>query len=166
MKEAKKIKIIGENYRGSYNHTRVASRAIIIENNQLLTSYETKTDQYMIPGGGKEDNETDQDCCIREVSEETGKMIECSECILEIDEYYENDLYISKYYIGKIIGETAQKLTKREIMVGMEPKWIEVEEILKIFGKHDTYKENNEMRRGLYLREYTALEYIKKRELL
>lgn len=44
----------------------------------------------MIPGGGLEKDETDRDCCIREIAEETGVVVETSDCLLEIDEYYEN----------------------------------------------------------------------------
>lgn len=53
----------------------------------ILMSYETKNDQWMIPGGGLEKNESDYECCVREIAEETGVLVETSECLLEIDEY-------------------------------------------------------------------------------
>ena len=131
--------------------------------NELLLSYETKTDQWMIPGGGLEDGEEEGECCVREVAEETGILIKPSACVLEIDEYYEDWKYISRYFLGEAVGTTERKLTPREARVGMEPRWISVEEILRIFSEHDSYAATDEMRRGIYLREYTSLcELLKK----
>ena len=111
----------------------------------------------MIPGGGLEEGESEIECCIREVAEETGVLISTSECLLEIDEYYEDCKYISKYYIGEAIGSSERRLTERERQVGMEPRWLSVNEIKSIFAAHSEYTDTDEMRRGLYLREYTAL---------
>ena len=53
-----KIKeIIGDNYFGNWANTRTACRAIIIREGEILLSYETKTDQWMLPGGGLEPGE-------------------------------------------------------------------------------------------------------------
>lgn len=47
-----KIKeIIGDDYFGNWANTRTACRAIIIREGEILLSYETKTDQWMLPGG-------------------------------------------------------------------------------------------------------------------
>ena len=156
----KLIEIFGENYWGYYQNTRTACRSIVINDGEILLSYETKTDQWIIPGGGSEENESDKDCVIRETSEETGHLIEASDCVLEIDEYYENEKYISKYFLCKAVGKTNVSLTQREIEVGMEPRWISIEEALAIFSRHRDYADKDEMRRGLYLREYLALKRI------
>lgn len=84
------IDIVGDNYSGKWDKTRAACRGIIVRGNEMLLSYETLTDQWMIPGGGLEDRENESECCIREVAEETGILIRTSECLLEIDEYYED----------------------------------------------------------------------------
>ncbi len=153
----KRVEIVGANYFGKWDKTRTACRCIVINKDKMLLSYETLTDQWMIPGGGIEDEESEADCCVREVAEETGYLIKTSECLLEIDEYYENYKFISKYFIGEVLGTTKRNLTKREIAVGMEPRWISIKDIKHIFSLHDSYKDTNEMRRGMYLREYTAL---------
>ena len=153
----KTIDIVGDNYFGKWNKTRTACRGIIIENSKILLSYETVTDQWMIPGGGLEENESDRECCIREVAEETGMLVDVSECMLEIDEYYEDWKWINKYFICKVTGTTETKLTRREQKVGMEARWLPVDEIKDIFSKHNSYAETDEMRRGMYLREYTSL---------
>lgn len=77
--------------------------------NKILLSYETLTNQWMIPGGGLEPNESENDCCIREVAEETGKIIHPSECLLEIDEYYEEWKWVNRYFIGEVVGDTEKK---------------------------------------------------------
>ena len=151
------IDIVGDNYLGKWNKTRTACRGIVIENSEILLSYESVTGQWMIPGGGLEENESEADCCIREVAEETGILVNASECLLEIDEYYENWKLISKYFICKVKGTTNTKLTERERNVGMEARWLSVDNAKNIFSKHASYTETDEMRRGLYLREYMAL---------
>ena len=83
------IEIVGDNYFGKWTKTRTACRALILQGSKLLLSYETKTDQWMLPGGGLEEDETEEQCVIREVAEETGSVIRSSGCVLEIDEYYE-----------------------------------------------------------------------------
>ena len=42
----------------------------------------------------------------------------------------------------------------------MKPRWKLVDEILSIITKHQMYADSDEMRRGMYLREYTALKTI------
>lgn len=153
----KTIDIVGKNYLGKWEKNRIACRCIMIRENEILMSYETVTDQWMIPGGGMEDGESERDCCIREVAEETGVLTEVSDCLLQINEYYEDWKWVNKYFIGKIIGTTERKLTDTEKRVGMEPRWIPIEEIKSIFAEHNRYSDTDEMRRGMYLREYTAL---------
>ena len=157
----KVIEIVGDNYFGKWDKTRTACRGIIIDGNKILLSYETVTDQWMIPGGGLENGETERACCIREIAEETGCMVETSECMLEIDEYYEEWKFISLYYLCKPIGEVQKNLTDREKSVGMELRWIPINKAIEAFSKHNDYATTDEMRRGLYLREYTALSQTK-----
>ena len=154
--------IIGETYWGRWEKTRTACRGIIIQDGRILLSYESKTDQWMLPGGGLEDGEDEQACCIREVAEEAGILIQPSECQLEIDEYYEGWKWVNRYFFGTVTGETEIRLTDREKEVGMEPRWLPVTEIIEIFSGHAAYADTDEMRRGMYLREYTALqEYLR-----
>lgn len=153
----KTIKIVGKNYCGQYTKERVACRGIVLKDNNMLLSYETLTDQWMIPGGGIDEGETYEECCIREIAEETGVLVNPLKCYLEIFEYYENYKYIDKYFICEAVGTTERKLTKREKEVGMEPRWIPFSEIKNIFSKHNDYASTNEMKRGMYFREYNAL---------
>ena len=45
------IDIVGDNYSGKWDKTRAACRGIIVRGNEMLLSYETLTDQWMIPVG-------------------------------------------------------------------------------------------------------------------
>ena len=156
----KKLDIIGENYFGNWTSTRTGCRAVIIKDEKILMSYESKTDQWMLPGGGLEENETDEECVIREVAEECGVLIRPSSCVLEIDEYYEDCKWLNLYFFGEVTDETERHLTDREIEVGMEPRWMPVGEIFQIFSRHQVYDGTDEMRRGMYLREYMALSEL------
>lgn len=155
-----RIEIIGDNYLGHWRETRTACRGIVLRGGELLLSYETRTGQYMIPGGGLDDGETPRACCRREVEEETGLIVDPGECALEIDEYYEDWKYISLYFLCTTVGDGERHLTAREAEVGMEPRWIPVGRALAEFSTHAAYADTDEMRRGLYLREYTALRAL------
>ena len=94
------MKIVGSNYLGEYYSTRKSCRAIVIEKDNILLSYETKTDTWMIPGGGQEKGETEKECVIRELAEETGYLVEPIRCALTINEYYGNERFLLKYYLS------------------------------------------------------------------
>ena len=155
--EKKNLTIVGENFVGKVDHVRTACRAVILDQDRILTSYETKTNLLMLPGGGIEAGESEAECCKREVEEETGLLIDPGECALTIDEYYGNEHFVSLYFSAKIVGEGKKQLTPREIDVGMEPRWMNLDEMISIFHKRDIEGEECQ---GLYLREYHALAKI------
>lgn len=153
----KVIDIYGENYCEQPIKVREACRGIVIKNEKILLTYEVNTDQWFIPGGGLEEKESMQECCVRELAEETGCVIKVNQQYLTINEYYGEWLFISHYYLCDYIGETKRNLTEREIEVGLEPRWISLREAVDIFSKYQDYAGENEMKRGAYLREYKAL---------
>ena len=59
-----------------------------------------------------------------------------------------------------VTGKTEPHLTDGEKEVGMEPRWIALDEMIAIFSNHAAYAETDEMRRGMYLREFTALKEL------
>ena len=158
--EVKRIEIFGDNYFGHWGRERIACRGIVIQDDRILLSYETKTDTWMLPGGGLENGEDASDCCVREVSEETGFVIEPLSCALQIDEYYENCRYATKYFLASIKDRCETRLTDREKEAGMEPRWLSIDEAIDIFSTHTSFADNDEMKRGLYQREYTALREL------
>lgn len=153
----KTINIYGENRFKEYTKTREACRGIVLKEDSILLTYEVNTDQWFIPGGGLEDGESIQECCMRELAEETGCVVDVRERFLTINEYYEEWYFVSHYFICDFVGETERMLTEREIKVGLEPRWISLNEAINIFSKHQDYADEDEMKRGAYLREYKAL---------
>lgn len=156
-----RINIYGDNRFPEHTKVREASRGIVIRNGMILLTYEVNTDQWFIPGGGLKGEETTLQCCIRELAEETGYVVNPQRHFATINEYYEEWLYISHYFICEITGETQRLLTEREAEVGLEPRWVPLQEAIAIFSKHQEYA-HDEMKRGAYLREYKALlAYLK-----
>ncbi len=153
----KTIEIIGENHFDICTEHRTACRGIVVRDNLVLLSYEENRDQYGIPGGGMEENESLQECCRREIAEETGVVADIKERFLTIKEYYEQWCYETHFFACEPMGETPRRLTERECQAGLIPKWIPLEEVVSIFSKHQEYAETDEEKRGIYLREYLAL---------
>lgn len=157
----KSLVIIGEDRPEGWAHTRLACRAIVMRAGLLLLSYAARSGMWMIPGGGREGEESERDCCIREVAEETGFLIEPGDCVLETLEYYPDRKYTCHYYPASVVGETERKPTELERRIGMGPRWVTPEEALAAFARYaDFTAEKDLMMRGLYLREYTALNEI------
>ena len=156
----RKIEIVGQNFSGEVKGCRRACRAVILKDDQILMTCLTKTGVWMLPGGGQYQDEDEKECVIRETVEETGCIIRPSDCVLEIDEYYEEWKYVSRYFLGEIAGQTQTLLTVQEKELGLCSGWIAVDEIMDIFLTYPEYENDDEMRRGLYLREYTALRHI------
>ncbi len=154
------IEIVGKNYFGHWTHERTACRGVIIEDGRVLLSYAARDDLWMIPGGGLEAGEDEGSCCVRELAEETGRVVLPSACALELDEYYEDCKYVSRYFFGAVVGRCQSKLTEAEQRMGLEPRWLPVGEALQIFSRHDDYAATDEERRGIYQREYTALSAL------
>lgn len=156
----KTIEIVGKNYLGRWTRERIACRCVVIEDGRVLLSYAARDDLWMIPGGGLEAGEDEGTCCVREMAEETGRVVLPSACALELDEYYEDCKYVSRYFFGAVVGRCQIKLTEAERQSGLEPRWLPVGEALDIFSRHADYTDTDEERRGIYQREYTALSEL------
>jgi len=156
----KTINILGQDRFEQHTKTREACRGIIICEDKILLTYEVNTDQWFTPGGGLENNESHEECCIRELAEETGYVVKPVKHFVTVNEYYEEWFFASYYYTCELIGKTKRKLTKAEIKNGLEPRWIPLKDAIDIFSKHQDYADENEMKRGSYLREYNALLYF------
>lgn len=151
------ITIFGDNRLAEYTKVREACRGIIVRDGMILLTYEVNSDQWFIPGGGMEKGESTQQCCIRELAEETGIAVQPKSHFLTINEYYEQWRFVSHYFTCEITGEAQQMLTEREMEMGLEPRWIPLTEAVEIFSHHQDHA-HNEMKRGAYLREYEALK--------
>lgn len=158
----KTIEIFGENRWPGYTKIREGCRGIIIQDGKILLSYEKNEDQYLIPGGGIEKGENLEECCIRELREETGTIVDPHTHYLTLEEYYNDYYFKSHYFICDYIGDCETALTEEEKARGLEPRWVDLNEALKIFGDYEKYKDINELRSGAYYREHLALCEFKK----
>ena len=159
MKPMQIIELEGDWNADTAKRTRISCRGLVMKEDKLLLSYETKTGLWMIPGGGLEEGETDVDCCVREVGEETGVLVRPTACVLELRESFWEFRSASRYFTAEVIGTSEAKRTEREEKAGMEPRWITLEEALEAFSGECTgcpYPER--LWRGLYKREYAALK--------
>lgn len=133
---------------------RISSRGLIVENGKVLLSHELNTGVYMSPGGGLETGETLEECCVRELAEETGYKVKPLNPFVTVNEYCFETMYVSNYFLCEKIGESKQALTEIEVEHGITPEWVELEKAIEIFG---TYASKREDIASLYLREYTVI---------
>ena len=157
----KEIEILGANRFETFTKTRAGSRAVIVRDGKILLSHETVSGWWLVPGGGVEGEETPEECCVREVEEETGVIVRPLRQFLTLYEYYEEYRYISYYFVCEAAGSGQMRLTDAEKRRGLEPEWLPLEDAVRIFSRHQEYADVSEEQRGSYLREYTALkEYL------
>lgn len=157
MNDAETLFQYGREYSEIPEKIRVSSRAIITDGNKILLSHELNTGVYLIPGGGLESGETLEECCKREIREETGYEISVGKQLYIFKEYFRNMLYVSNYFLCEITGKGEQSLTESEINHGVIPEWAEINKALEIFGSYGDYAETDEEIEGQYKREYTVI---------
>ena len=156
-----------ETYSDPPERVRIAGRGIVVRDGRILLSHELNTGVYMTPGGGLEKDETLEECCIRELREETGYNVKPICQFLTINEYSFETKYVSNYFICEATGEGKQTLTEIEVEHGIVPEWVEIKDALAIFG---TFGEKTPDVRSLYIRELTTinkyLEFAAKERLV
>ena len=81
---------------------RKRTRAIIYFGDKIATMYREKNDRifYTFPGGGMEENESEEECVVREVMEEFGMTIKPLKKVYT----YENQISIEHFYICEWIS--------------------------------------------------------------
>lgn len=154
MNEFETINQYAETYSNPPERVRIAGRGIVVRDGKILLSHELNTGVYMSPGGGLEEGESLEECCARELMEETGYEVKPLFQFLRINEFSFETEYVSNYFICEVTGEGKQILTKIEIEHGIVPEWVKIEDALAIFG---TYNEKAPDVRSLYIRELTTI---------
>lgn len=157
------LKIIHEDFKNQIDTLRHASRGIVVKDNKILLIYVGIKGNYMIPGGGKEGVESVRETCIRELKEETGTLVSPKDFFLDIEEYLQNSCFIHHCFICNIEEDHLPlHLTKEEIKAKCEPRWVDLNEALRIFEGYSDYKNKDIEIYGLYKREYLTLkEYLR-----
>ena len=119
---------------------RKTVRAIITDHQgRLLMVYSQVFDDYTFPGGGLKDGEDEEQALRRELMEELGALAfdvikpcgitrELRYGIKGSDTVY---LQTSMYYLCRIHAFGEQKLEVRELLHGLEPRWVTIDEALR-----------------------------------
>lgn len=153
----KQLEIFGENRLEKHTKTRIGCRGIVLHDGKLLACREEKTDFWQLPGGGLETGESLQECCAREILEETGYIVSPTKQVLTLNEYYKEYKYVSHYFVCEIVGKGQQNRTSVEIGRGLVPQWVEVQNFLKTVSNYAVHASADADKYGTYLREHTAL---------
>lgn len=119
--------------------TRLATRSIAVQGENILLLYTERYEDYSLPGGGLDEDEDKIDGMIRELKEETGaKNIQNIKPFGVYEEYrpwykadYDIQYMISYCFTCEIdekLGHT--NLEKYEINNGMTAQWINIHEAI------------------------------------
>ena len=153
------LQLKNDDYLGYVKHLRHACRGIVIYDGKVLLSYEANNNKYLIPGGGVEEGETYEQCCERELLEETGMQVRAKEEYLEIEELFCDWRHVNHYFVCELVKDTGNvNLTEAEARAGCTFKWLPMAQALDIFGSYEEYHKTNIADYGLYRREFTALK--------
>ena len=118
---------------------RVGCRGIVKQGDKYLMVHLQEWDIYTFPGGGLEDNETLEECCIREVYEETGVIVKNVVKKTVVNEYFTDSRWENHYFICDFVEETDNNaFTQEEIDLGLRKLWMTVEEIMDQFENNMT----------------------------
>ncbi|MBU3804870.1 MAG: NUDIX domain-containing protein [Candidatus Cellulosilyticum pullistercoris] len=118
--------------------TRQAVRAIVIKDNKILMVHTNKGD-YKFPGGGIKKLETHEEALRREVTEETGYIVDQMKNKAGViiqrnpNQFDANGIFqmTSYYYFCNVKQKTTnQHLDKYEKEQEFEPIWIELDEVI------------------------------------
>lgn len=154
---------------------RYTVRAIIEnEKHQVLMVYSKLFNDYTFPGGGMMDHESHEEALTRELKEEIGAdyveiMKPCGTTkemrygINGSDNVY---MQTSIYYLCKIHQFGAQDLQKREVVHGLEPRWVSIDEAIE--KNEEVMKDDRHQTKGLktvLIRENMVLNKLKEIDL-
>ncbi len=115
-------------------HTRI--QGLIIQNHKILLircyEWRTSISFWVIPGGGPEPGETDEECAIREMKEETGLDVRVGKLLIEQDAFPGGMYKRLKSYICTPIGGQLEPGSEPEDEVDIEitaVRWFDLKDI-------------------------------------
>ena len=111
---------------------RVRVGAIIINEGKIVSMYREREDRiyYTFPGGGKEENETEEECAKREVLEEFGIIVNPIKKVYTYESQYSVEyFYLAKWIGGEFGTGEGEEFEENQTNGVYIPKWIEISSI-------------------------------------
>lgn len=142
--------------------TRKATRAIVLNGDNILLLYTKRYHDYSLPGGGIDKGESNIDGLIRELKEETGAQnvqnIQTFGLYEEFRPWYKDDfdiIHMKSYcYVCTIDDELlTPELESHEIDNGMYPVWMNIHKAIY----HNENTMANSDKKGLSIERETFL---------
>ena len=129
-----------EDVKGFANTT--ACRGIIEKDGKYLVVNLAKFDITTFPGGRLEKNETLEECCVREVLEETGVMCKVVRKQVSINEFFIDSHWTNVYFLCEFVEDTGiTNFTDEEKDLQMKIEWRTLDELLETFENNMTLHE-------------------------
>lgn len=167
-----------ESQRMDSPNIRYASRGIVFNSDGNIAVFnKRKMNQYKLPGGGLEDNESFVDAFLREIREETGCKVEIIQELGITEELKSkaNFKQISHVFVGKVIEDTKKLgLTDKEKAEGGRILWEKPEKALELISssyeklvasKYEPNKESVYSLKFIILRDKSIIDYFLKGSL-
>lgn len=160
---------IGGEYLSLINpNIRISSRGIVIRRDGKIAIFnKSNKNEYKLPGGGSENNESPEETFIREVLEETGCDVDIIEKLGITEEYKckTNFKQISNIFVGMVKKDNNNlNLTQQEEDEGGKLLWVTPEEGLSLITNCynkivESAYEDIYMTKFVVLRDRKILEY-------
>ena len=133
-------KSFGEKLQGIEYTDRTGAYAIIFSSQNQIPVVRTSTGYFLL-GGGIENNETHEQCIIRECIEEAGLEVEVNDFICKGDKYHWSDTLkyymhgIGYFYYAKLIAKVSEATEADHHLV-----WFSAQECYdKLFLEHQAW---------------------------
>ncbi|HOW37643.1 MAG TPA: NUDIX domain-containing protein [Bacillota bacterium] len=137
------------------NHHR-ACRGVILREGKVLGEYFPKRDVFNLPGGGWEAGETGEECCRREVREETGYEVISLFPTVTVWEYLPEATFESHFFRCEV-APTEPKTTlptDQEIIDGLQSGWYDLFDFLE---RLESYESRDPFGSNVHQRELIGL---------
>ncbi|NHJ22634.1 MAG: NUDIX hydrolase [Candidatus Lokiarchaeota archaeon] len=121
------------------NRTTRYQGAVILNDQILLIKqryYKDGREYWMLPGGGREEGETEEECIKREIKEETNLDVLVEKLLLDLPGKKDNFYPFYKTYLCKPLNDNAQPGSEPELESGLDLEIVEV-------GWYDLHSEAN-----------------------
>lgn len=151
---------------------RFGARGIIQKDGQIALLFKKSKNEYKLPGGGIENDETPEEAFVREAFEKTGCVVKIISKLGITEEIKGNSNFyqLSHIFLSEIVEDTHKlHLTEKEQAEGAKLIWVSLDEAIKLVNdcferlKPSSYdkQENVYATRFIVKRDALILDYFK-----